>query len=146
MDLQQHLVKKRMTDLYRIVLKASVVWFVIALLAIANGIFRETVLVSLLGQNIALPVSGILLSFIVFIITYLFFPFFGKNKTMTYFLVGLQWVVMTLLFEFLFGHYVVGRSWSDILKVFHIMKGNLFIIVLIFSLFSPILVAKIKSR
>lgn len=146
MDLQQHLVKKRMTDLYRIVLKASVVWFVIALLAIANGIFRETVLVSLLGQNIALPVSGILLSFIVFIITYLFFPFFGKNKTMTYFLVGLQWLVMTLLFEFLFGHYVVGRSWSDILKVFHVMKGNLFIIVLIVSLFSPILVAKIKSR
>jgi len=135
-----------MTDLYRIVLKASVVWFVIALLAIANGIFRETVLVSLLGQNIALPVSGILLSFIVFIITYLFFPFFGKNKTMTYFLVGLQWVLMTLLFEFLFGHYVVGRSWSDILKVFDIMKGNLFIIVLIVILFSPLLIAKIKSR
>jgi hypothetical protein len=135
-----------MTDLYRIVLKASVIWLVIALFAIANGIFRETVLVSLLGPKMALPVSGMILSLIIFIVTYLFFPFFSKNKTMTYFFIGLQWVLMTLLFEVLFGHYVVGRSWSDILKVFHIMKGNLFIIVLIVSLFSPLLVAKIKSK
>jgi hypothetical protein len=134
-----------MTDSYWVFLKASVIWVVIALLAIANGLVRETVLVSTLGPSIALPVSGMLLSLIVFIVTYLSFPLFAKNKSLTYFLIGLQWVLMTLLFEFLFGHYVVGRSWSDIIQVFNIMKGNLFIIVLIVSLFSPLLVAKIKD-
>lgn len=127
-------------------LKTSMIWFVIALFAVANGIFRETVLVSNLGQNIALPVSGMLLSLIVFIVTYLSFHLFSKHNTLTYFLIGLQWVLMTLLFEFLFGHYVVGKSWSDILQVFHITKGDLFIIVLIASLFSPLLVAKIKGK
>ncbi len=134
-----------MTNFYWVFLKASVIWVVIALLAIANGLVRETLLVSTLGPSIALPVSGMLLSFIVFIVTYLSFPLFAKNKSLTYFLIGLQWVFMTLLFEFLFGHYVVGRSWSDIIQVFNIMKGNLFIIVLIVSLFSPLLVAKIKD-
>lgn len=133
-----------MTDLYWIVLKASVIWFVIALFAIANGIFRETVLVPLLGQNFALPVSGMLLSLIVFIVTYLSFPLFGKKNALTYFLIGLQWGVMTLLFEVLFGHYVVGKSWSSILQVFNIMKGDLFILILLVSLFSPLLVGKIK--
>lgn len=130
----------------RLFLKTSMIWFVIAVLAVANGIFRETVLVSNLGQSIALPVSGMLLSLIVFIVTYLSFSLFGKHSAPTYFLIGLQWVVMTLLFEVLFGHYIMGRSWSDILQVFNIIKGNLFILVLIVSLFSPLLVAKIKGR
>jgi len=128
-----------------IFLKASIVWFVIAIFAILNGIFRESVLISNVGPNMALPVSGITLSIIVFIVTYISFPIFGKNSALTYFLIGLQWVLMTLLFEFMFGHYMIGKSWSDILQVFNIMKGNLFIIVLIVSLFSPLLVAKIKN-
>ncbi|WP_331861929.1 hypothetical protein [Sulfurovum sp.] len=115
-------------------------------MAVANGIFRETVLVSNLGPGIALPVSGMLLSLIVFIVTYLSFPLFAKNNVPTYFLIGLQWVLMTLLFEVLLGHYWMERSWSDILEVFHVMKGNLFILVLLVSLFSPLLVAKIKGR
>lgn len=126
-------------------LKTSMIWFVIVILAIVNAIFRETVLVSLLGQNIALPLSGILLSLIVFIVTYLSSPLFGKNNILIYFLMGLQWVVMTLLFEFLFGYYVIGKSWSSFLQVFNIMKGDLMILVLLVSLFSPILVAKIKN-
>jgi len=52
---------------------------------------------------------------------------------------------MTLIFEILFGHYMLGKSWSSILQVFSIMKGNLFIMVLVVSLISPILVAKLKE-
>lgn len=122
------------------------IWFVIALLAIANGLFREKILLSVLGQSIALPVSGILLSLIVFFVTYLSFSLFGKHNASTYVLIGLQWVVMTLLFEVLFGHYVMGSSWSDISQVFNPMKGDLFILVLLVSLFSPLLVAKIKDQ
>jgi len=120
------------------------IWFVIALLAIVNGIFRENVLVGMIGSNMSVPVSGITLSMIVLIITYLSFPLLGKHHASTYFLIGLQWVLMTLLFEFIFGHYVMGKSWSDILEVFHIMRGNLFIIVLAVSLISPLLMAKVK--
>lgn len=125
-------------------LKTSMIWFIIALLAIVNGIFRENVLVGMIGPNMAVPVSGITLSMIVLIVTYVSFPLFGKHHALTYFFIGLQWVVMTLLFEFIFGHYVMGKSWSDILEVFHIMRGNLFIIVLAVSLISPLLMAKVK--
>lgn len=125
-------------------LKTSMIWFIIALLAIVNGIFREKVLVGMIGPNMAMPVSGITLSLIILLVTYLSFPLFGKHHALTYFVIGLQWVVMTLLFEFIFGHYVMGKSWSDILEVFHIMRGNLFIIVLAVSLISPLLMAKVK--
>ena len=127
-------------------LKASIIWVIIALFAIMNGIFRENVLVSILGQHMAVSVSGIMLSIIVFIVTYLFFPFIGKHHTLAYFFIGLQWVVMTLMFEFVFGHYVMGKPWTSIFQVFNIMEGNLFIIVLVVSLFSPILAAKLKGK
>ncbi|MBT8118761.1 MAG: hypothetical protein KJN89_03495 [Gammaproteobacteria bacterium] len=128
-----------------IIFKAASIWFILALLAMVNGLFRDNVLVPSIGQSLALPVSGIVLCTIIFAATFISFPIFGNSESMTYLLIGMQWVLMTLIFEFVFGHYVFGKSWLDILQVFNVMKGNLFIMVLLASLVSPILVAKIKG-
>ena len=128
-----------------IFLKAAAIWFVIALLAIANGIFRDNILAPGIGQSMALPVSGLVLGAIVFIVTFICFPLFANGTAVTYLLIGAQWVLMTLVFEFVFGHYVIGKSWHSILQVFNIMKGDLFIFVLLVSFISPTLVAKIKG-
>jgi hypothetical protein len=86
------------------------IWFVIAVLTVINSIFRENIFVLRLGQSIALPVSGMLLSIIVFIVTYLSFPLLEKNNSIAYLLIGLQWVLMMLILEFFFSHYVLGKS------------------------------------
>lgn len=128
-----------------LMLKAAMIWFVIAIFAILNGIFRESILLPTIGQPYALPVSGLCLSTIIFIITYISFPFFAKNNYLSYLLMGVQWVLMTLIFELLFGHYIFGKSWSTLLQVFNIMQGDLFILALLASLVSPLVVAKIKG-
>lgn len=128
-----------------LVIRASLIWLLIAVLAIVNGIFRESLLVPLIGHSAALPVSGISLSSIIFIVTYFVFPMFGKRSFQTYFFIGLQWVLMTLIFELVFGHYIIGKPWPVIFEVFNVYQGNLFVIVLLTSLFSPFIVAKIKS-
>jgi hypothetical protein len=125
--------------------RAIAVWIIMVILAIVNGFFRENVLLANIGQNFALVFSGISLSVLIFIAIYLTFPLFNKQDNKTYLLIGLEWVSMTLLFEFIFGHYVIGKSWSEILEVFDIISGNLFIVVLLTSLFSPIIISKIKS-
>lgn len=125
--------------------KAAIVWFVIAFFAVLNGIFREHVLKPCLGETLALPLSGITLSIIIFTITLLSFRLFDKNSSRTYLYIGIQWVSMTLLFEYIFGHYVIGRSWLNLLEVFNILKGDLFIVALLTSLFSPLLVSLIKK-
>jgi hypothetical protein len=125
--------------------KACIIWFLMVLLAIANGAFRDGFLVSQIGARLALPLSGVSLAMLIFAITYITFPLIGEKSDGIYFIIGLQWVLMTLLFELLFGHYAMGKSWSDIIQVFNLAKGDLFILVLVASLFSPYLVAKIKS-
>ena len=113
--------------------------------AIANGIFRDKILVPNIGHSIALPLSGITLSVLVFLIAYFSVPFFGKNSGTTFLLIGLQWVLMTLFFEFIFGHYAAGKSWKILLQVFNIFKGDLFVIVLLVSLLSPYIAAKLRG-
>lgn len=122
------------------------IWVIIAIFAVINGLFRESTLSPHFGESVALPASGITLSIIIFTIIYLSFKLFGKNEYRTYLYIGIQLVTMTLIFEFLFGHYVIGKSWSELLQVFNILKGDLFTIALLVSLFSPLLVAKIKRE
>jgi hypothetical protein len=126
-------------------LKASGIWLIMVVMAIVNGVFREKVLLLNFGQNLALPLSGAMLSFFIFLIAYLAAPYFGKNDGNTFIFIGLQWVFMTLLFEFLFGYYVSGKSWQEIFQVFNIFKGNLFIFALVISLCSPFFAAKLRG-
>lgn len=125
--------------------KVAAIWLLIALLAIANGILREKLMAPLFGVNAAVPLSGITLALIVFAVTYLTFPVIGIQNAAAYLLIGAQWLLMTLFFEFILGHYVIGQSWNELFQVFNLLKGNLFIFVLISSLFSPYIVARLKG-
>ncbi len=125
-------------------IKAVTVWGVIAACAIANGLVREKLLVPHLGQAVALPASGIVLCLVVFTITYVSIPFLGKHAVSTYVLLGMQWVLMTLLFELIVGHYVIGKSWQTLFQEFNILKGNLMVLVLLVSLLAPYGAAKLR--
>lgn len=128
-----------------ILLKSTGIWFVIVIAAVLNGLLREKVLMPSIGGELGLPVSGIILSALVFSIAFVFVPFIGAIEARTYVLVGFWWVVLTLAFEFLFGHFVMGKSWQEIVQVFNIKKGDVFIVVLIVTAVSPWLAARIRE-
>jgi len=128
-----------------VVIKSVGIWLIIVIAAILNGVTREKLLTSLVGSGVSLPLSGITLSGLVLVITYFTIPFLGEVKTGVYFVIGLIWVVLTLAFEYLFGHYVAGKPWHEINQVFNLLKGDLFIVVLIVSAASPWIAAKLKG-
>ncbi len=126
------------------VLRAALVWLGIACLAVGNGVVRETIITPRFGEGIGLPLSGLALSIVIFTVTYFTFSFVGAKGKPTCFFIGIQWVLMTLAFEFIFGYFVAGKSWAALLNIFNITTGDLFTIVLLVSLLSPYIVAKIK--
>lgn len=125
--------------------RAALIWLVIAVLAIGNGLFRNEVMAPAFGQGLALPLSGFTLSLIVLIVTYLAYPFLKLSRSRSGWLVGLQWVCMTLIFEFTFGHYVAGKPWEVLLQTFNPFGGNLFILVLLVTLIAPALVVRYRE-
>ena len=126
------------------ILRAVVIWLFIAALAVVNGVIRESVVAPYVGEVLALSLSGIILSLIVFTVTYFSFSFMGIKEKLGCFLVGAQWVLMTLAFEFVFGHYVAGKSWVEIIQVFNVARGDLFTLVIMVTFFSPFIVGEMK--
>ena len=85
-----------------ILLKGTGIWFVIVIAAVLNGTFREKILVPAIGSSMALPLSGILLALLVFLVAFMLVSSIGSSETKVYILLGLLWVLLTLSFEFLF--------------------------------------------
>ena len=126
-------------------IKAIGIWLVFVISAILNGVFREKVLVPAIGTSIALPLSGVILAALVFLVTLMLVPFINSSESTVYFVIGFLWVGLTLSFEFFFGRFVAGKSWQEIMQVFNVKKGDLFIFVLAITAVSPWVAAKLRG-
>ena len=129
----------------RLLLKIFIIWLIIAFVAVLNGMLREAVLFKYMGTELALPVSGIILCLLVFLVTNLLLTWIGQQTARTFFIIGSICVCITLLFEFVFGHYVVGRSWHELIQVFNMQNGDLFTLVLLTSFISPYTAARLRG-
>lgn len=52
-------------------------------------------------------------------------------------LIGLIWTVLTILFEFGFGHYVMKHPWEKLVHDYRIDRGRLWVLVLFWILLVP---------
>lgn len=126
-------------------LKGTAVWLVLVVVAIGNGLVREAVLAPLAGAASALPLSGVLLSLLIFLVAFVTVPWIGAVRPAVYASIGLLWVALTLAFEFGFGHYLAGKPWDELTGVVDITSGNLFLMVLAVSAASPWLAARSRG-
>ena len=124
--------------------KALMLWLAIMPCAMANGVLREIVTEPLLGSALALPLSGVLLCAMIFAIAYFFIPKIGKGTLATYIIVGMMWFALTNLFDFS-ATLASGKPFSDFLAMFDITTGNLWSLVVIVYLATPVLTAKIRK-
>ncbi len=124
--------------------KTLILWLGIVPCAIMNGVLREIVTEPLLGNAIALPLSGVFLCVMIFAIAYFFIPKIGKGTLATYVLVGLIWFTLTNLFDFSVI-LASGKPISDFLSMFDITTGNLWSLVVVVCLVSPVLAAKMRN-
>jgi hypothetical protein len=114
------------------------VWALLAAVAVANGAFRETVLVSRLGEYAAHVLSTALLVGAVLVVSFLYFraaPPFSRTELA---LVGALWTVLTVGFEFLVG-YVEGTPVSETLAQYDVLDGQVWVAVPLSLLSAPLL-------
>ena len=128
-----------------IIARACVLWCPLVPLAILNGIMREAWLVPMLGYRFALPLSGVSLSVLIFLFTLTVSPWFRASTAGHYATVGRTWLLMTVLFEFLFGYYVMGESVTRMLEAYNVLTGNLWALVLVSTAASPYLAARVRG-
>jgi len=119
---------------------ALLTWAIVALCAITNGVFRAFMLQPVFGETVARMISCFMLITILLLISH-----HSLNRTKLRFsdkellVIGALWLVLTLLFEFGWGHFVIGRSWEELLVDYDILKGRLWVLVLLFTLLAPLI-------
>ena len=114
-------------------------WLVILPFMILNGMFRELALKELMPAMVAEAVSVALAVAIVIALTrHLLRPLAGKAPAELV-RASLTLVALTVAFEFLFGHYVDRKSWSDLVANYEIWNGRLWPVVLAALAFMPFL-------
>jgi hypothetical protein len=123
--------------------KSILIWLSIIPLAILNGGLREAFLTPRLGESYAQPISGIILLLLLFVISLVFIPRIGKGEQKTYWKIGIVWIALTIVFETVLG-LAIGNSFSELLRAYDITKGNLWLIIVIFTGIVPWLIARIK--
>jgi hypothetical protein len=125
-------------------LKALIVWGAILILAVLNGVLRETILISKLGTVAGNILSGIFLSALILTVAYLSLPWLSANRPVELTAIGLGWLTLTLLFEFSFGLWQ-GKSWQVMFEAYTFKNGNIWLIVLMVTALAPYLTTKLRG-
>lgn len=104
-------------------------WTGAAGLGVANGAGREALYADRVGDEAAHVIStGTLLALLGGYIWLLQrrWPLRDRREALS---VGAAWTAMTVAFEFGFGHWVDGESWSALLENYDVTAGRVWILV-----------------
>lgn len=119
-------------------------WLLLAVVGVLNGIVRVVVVEPVVGAYpahvVATLVTGIPAFLLVMYLYFRYAPIDHTRRELT--ALGVYWLVLTVVFEFGFGHYVVGHSWSRLLADYNLLAGRLWVLVLVVILLGPLLVGE----
>jgi hypothetical protein len=115
------------------------------LLAIANGAFREAVLVPRVGRGKAHVSSTAILCILIAVSSLVAAPWLNPRTTQAALTIGAIWLIMTLAFEFGFGHFVSHKSWSELLADYDLFAGRVWVFVPLAVFVAPYLAARARG-
>jgi hypothetical protein len=124
--------------------RALFVWFALLAVAFANGAVRELVFIPLLGDGPAYAVSVAILSLAIVIVTWSTIAWIRPRSVADGWRIGLLWLALTLAFELLAGHYLFRAPWSRLLADYNILRGRIWIVVLITTVAAPVIAARAR--
>ena len=119
-------------------------WFLFMILAIINAGIRNGVYKPIIGDLRAHQLSTIIFIAMIIIVTYLILRFSNLKLTdKESFIIGTVWLLLTICFEFLAGHYAFGNSWEKLLADYNILEGRIWSLVLVTTFLAPYLTNKL---
>jgi hypothetical protein len=114
-------------------------WFPMVAIAVGNGLLRDLVygrrLRELLAHQLS-TLSGVILLGIYMGWAMALWPPDSAGQAIR---IGLMWSLMTVVFEFGFGHYGAGHTWKHLLQDYNVRAGRVWPAILIWVAFAPYL-------
>lgn len=126
----------------RYLLRGFAVWCVIILAESLHGTARELWLRPLVGDFRARQIALFSGMALILMIALAFARWLQAESQQQLWQIGWLWLVLTLVFEFSLGVFVLGYSWERMWADYNLLKGGLMGLGLVWLLFAPLLAAR----
>jgi hypothetical protein len=113
--------------------------------AIFNAGIREKIFTRYFRELTCHQLSTLTLMILMSAYTWLIFPFLKIDQPANAWLNGFIWLLLTLLFEFLAGHFIFKNSWEKLLQDYNLLKGRVWGLFTFFMLILPYLIYEIRN-
>jgi hypothetical protein len=123
-----------------------VAWLGLPVLGIANGALRDATYKQAMGELAAHQLSTVTLLGLMAAYLWVLEGRWPIRTSREAFAIGGSWAVLTILFEFGFGHYVVGDSWSTLLRAYNPGEGRVWAAVPLWTLLGPEVIRRLRAR
>ena len=124
--------------------RAVAVWLAIMCVAIGNGAFREAVLNPRVGAAAGHVVSTVMLCAGIAVVSWGANPWIHPTTGKEAARVGALWLLLVLVFEFGFGHFIVRKPWAELFADYDLLRGRVWVLVLVTIAVAPYLVARVR--
>lgn len=115
-------------------------------IAIANGLFREKFLTNHFNELKSHQLSTVTMIVLLTVYVWILFKGWFPVSINQVIMIGLLWFILTIIFEFLFGHYIAGHSWGKLLNDYNLFSGRIWILVLIWIAVLPYVIYQIQIK
>jgi len=127
------------------ILRAFLIWILIALAEMVNGIVRVRLLNHRVGDRRARQIGVVTGSALILAIVWCAVPWIGARTPGQLLSVGSLWLVLMLAFDIAFGRLVFRAPWRRIAADFDLPNGGLLGLGMLFLFISPLLAAKMRG-
>jgi len=126
--------------------KYMIGWLLLVVIAILNGILRQVGYSKLVGELTAHQISTLTGIILMGLYIWWLTGFWKIESSGQAVAIGLIWLGMTVVFEFVFGHYVMGHPWKKLFHDYNLLEGRVWVFVLIWTTIAPLLFYKLRFK
>ncbi|MGD2121637.1 MAG: hypothetical protein PVJ76_07825 [Gemmatimonadota bacterium] len=127
-------------------IRAFLVWLLLAAIAMGCGTLRQLLLEPRVGEQAAHVMgTGVVIAAFIVVVGLLVRWIVPGLETPNLWIVGGLWAASTIAFEFGFGHYVAGHSWSRLFHDYNLLVGRVWVLVLLTIFFAPVVLGRLRT-
>lgn len=119
------------------VLRYILCWFLLAVVAIANGVLRQMTYGKTLSELAAHQISTATAILFTGAVVWLFGQKWPISSSQQAWTIGFLWLGLTIAFEFGFGHFVAGHSWQRLFADYNLFAGRVWSLFLVWITIMP---------
>jgi len=123
----------------------TLLWLGLPFIGILNGTIRELFYREALGELLAHQLSSFIVVLLISVYVWILEGRWKLSSSYEALAIGLIWLVLTVMFEFLFGHYVMGHSWERLFADYNVFEGRFWSIVIFWTAAAPLIVYRVRE-